>query len=394
MSREQLPHIAIVGGGMVGLSLALLLAKAKQNWRISLVESYTIRATDAPFQPSFDHRSTALSAGTQKIFSELGLWPRLSEHATPIQSVHVSDRGHFGGARLDNHYDLAALGYVVENPWFGRVLAEAVLAEESIELLAPVTVIAAKPKANGYQLSLSEHSDLHTDLLLVADGADSPLCQQLGIQRSQEDYHQSAIVANVRSEKPNLGVAYERFTEEGPIALLPLDKHSSALIWTLPEERAEHILSLDDGACMAKLQHRFGHRLGIFTAISQRYGHPLKLTLSQEVVRRHLAVVGNAAHSLHPVAGQGFNLALRNAEALVRQLQKSPQAPGDLSVLDAYVAERELDQTLTVQLSDQLVRQFSTDQWLTSSLRSLGLVALNCAPLARRQLAKQTMGLA
>jgi 2-polyprenyl-6-methoxyphenol 4-hydroxylase len=398
--------IAIVGGGMVGISLALLLARENPGWRVTLIENFPLTAgAEAPYQSSFDARSTALSAGSRAILDHCGLWPALREHTTGIRQVHVSDKGHFGGSVIQaREHGLDAVGYVVENAWLGKVLAARLTALPQVRCHAPASVSAVQATARGYRLTLEADQQrwtLDSQLLVLADGADSQLRGQLGIAVDRRDYRQSAIIANIRSDRPHGGVAYERFTAEGPTALLPLGEsdHSRtmALVWAGPADRAAALCECADGEFLQALQQQFGYRQGVFEAVSSRHLYPLQLTVAKEQIRRSLVLMGNAAHSLHPVAGQGFNLALRDCQALAETLASGVAAGlalNDPRLLQTYLDKQTPDQWATIQLSDTFVRCFSSNQLAQSLLRNLGFFALDTLPGAKRLLAEQTMGLA
>lgn len=395
--------IAIIGGGMVGTSLASLLAAGVPSLRIALIESHSFaEISDAPYQSSFDARSTALSYGSADIFRELGLWAELKHHLTPIHQVHVSDRGHFGGGvikAVDQQVD--AVGYVVENAWLGQVLSAHVQQQTNIQCFAPAKVHRLTPLQTGAQLSVQanhQHIEITAALAVIADGGESPLRRALGVATETRDYHQTALIANVEFSEPHNGVAYERFTADGPMALLPLGEsphaHRAALVWTLPNDQATTISALNDTDFLAELQARFGFRVGRFTRASKRYAYPLQLIIAQEQIRSHVVLVGNAAHFLHPVAGQGFNLALRDCACLVEVLRNSPASPGSLSVLERYRERQQLDQKLTIEFSDRLVRLFSNSDVPLMALRHLGFLSLETIPLLKNQFVAQTMGTA
>lgn len=420
--------IAIVGGGMVGLSLALLLARknvvatqrwqpglnTSEPWQITVLDRFvgstptTPASTDvdaAAYRSSFDARSTALAHSSEEILRLAGVWPLLSQHLTTIEQVHVSDRGHFGGAQLHaGDHQLAALGYVVENAWLGKVLQQAAQQEQSVQLQAPVHVLGMSASDGGYVLELDragEQQLLKAKLVVLAEGADSALRAKLGIEVDSEDYAQLAVVANIESDQAHRGVAYERFTDQGPMALLPLGESPqsrvSALVWTLPIDQHENISTMNDQEFLQRLQDRFGFRQGRFVKVSRRHVYPLHLQLAREQVRRSLVVMGNAAHFLHPVAGQGFNLALRDCAALTLALMKaeiSGKELGDPQVLQHYVQQQSWDQWAAVRLSDGLVRLFSNQQWALSILRNVGILALDAFPPASHLFARQAMGYA
>lgn len=404
-AAKQLPSsdIAIVGGGMVGISLALLLAQEKPDWAITLVESFPLQANaDRRYQSSFDARSSALSAGSRQILDGIGLWQPLSVHVTPIRQVHVSDKGHLGGSLIDGReHGLDAVGYVVENAWFGNVLASALAAATNVTVHAPARVIKAQPTEAGYDLTLEDGGRLATALLVLADGATSQLRDSLGIAVERHDYRQTAVLANISCDRAHRGLAYERFTTEGPVALLPLGEsdHSNkmVLIWTRPKDDAAELLARDDASFLESLQELFGHRAGRFVRVGTRHSYPLERSVASEQYRRALVLMGNTAHFLHPVAGQGFNLALRDCHALARVLgeaAKRGRSLGELDVLGEYMKRQELDQQLTIRMGDGFVRGFTSANPGIAALRTLGFIALDLLPSAKSLLAQQTMGLA
>lgn len=406
--------IAIIGGGMVGTSLASLLAASQSQLRIALIEAQPFAQSLAPsfsrpdeihFQPSFDARSTALSYGTAAILRELGLWEKLQQHITPIAQVHVSDRGHFLGGVIDaQENNLDAVGYVVENAWLGKVLLSHVQAQNNIQCFASSTVMTLLPQQDCALLKVktdAQEFTIKTALAVIADGGDSPLRNALGIGTQVRSYGQTAIITNVEFSEPHKGVAYERFTADGPVALLPLGEsknaHQSALVWTLPTAQADEMVALSEADFLAQLQMQFGFRVGRFTRVAKRFAYPLQLILAEEQIRSHLVLLGNAAHFLHPVAGQGFNLALRDCTCLVEVLRTAiaeKKSPGDLTVLQSYLAKQFLDQQLTIEFSDKLVRLFSNDHLPLIAMRHLGLLSLESIPLLKNQFIAQTMGTA
>lgn len=389
MSRVQL---AIIGGGLVGASLALALQEGarQRGWRIVLIEPF---APGNSYQPSYDARSSALSYGTRQIYERLGLWPALSARAEPIRQIHVSDRGRFGATRLSAESEgVPALGYVVENAWLGQCLWQA-LDAEVVEWRCPAEVTALQALGDGYRLTLNDGSQLDCDLAVLADGGRSGLREQLGIAVKTTPYGQSALIANISTAEAHQGQAFERFTDEGPMALLPLSENRSALVWTRQGSDAQRLAALPDREFLAELQQVFGYRLGALTQVGARHLYPLSLVEASEQVRPHLVVLGNAAHSLHPIAGQGYNLSLRDTLALAEALLDSPVTPGDFSVLQDYLQRQRLDQQMTVGFSDQVTRLFSTAQPLLVAGRNLGLLGLDLLPPAKHWFARQAMGL-
>ncbi|WP_426118540.1 2-octaprenyl-6-methoxyphenyl hydroxylase [Pseudomonas sp. DSP3-2-2] len=385
-------NLAIVGGGLVGASLALSLqagAKAR-GWKIVLIEPF---APGDSYQPSYDARSSALSFGARQIYERLGLWQDIARRAEPIRQILVSDRGRFGAARLSAIEEgVPALGYVAENAWLGQCLWRG-LDEEVVSWRVPAEVKHMQALADGYRLTLDDETELECDLAVLADGGRSSLREQLGIGVRQRPYNQSALIANITPSEAHCGQAFERFTDEGPMALLPLPENRCALVWTRTGKDVERLAALDDRAFLSELQNVFGYRLGTLRQVGARHVYPLNLIEAEEQVRSHLVVLGNAAHSLHPIAGQGFNLSLRDAHALAEALLASDKLPGDLPTLLAYRERQRLDQQLTVGFSDQVTRLFGSTQPLVATGRNLGLLGLDLLPGAKRWFARQAMGL-
>lgn len=399
--------IAIVGGGMVGAALAALFARANPRWSITLLEAFALPTADAPaYQPSYDDRSTAIAWGSVQLLEQVGVWEQLAQYATPITQVHVSDKGHIGGAVIDHQQmDIEALGYVVPNAWIGRVLLNHLFTLDNVSVQAPARVTQLRPVADGARLQVlgdDVTTTLHAGLAVIADGARSGLRASLGIDAEVQDYQQTAIIATIGLQQPHQGVAYERFTDEGPMAMLPLGGsvggQSCALVWTQPNEQADELLGLPDEAFLARLQQRFGFWLGPLVSVGKRDSYPLSLVVAREQIRSSVVVMGNAAHFLHPVAGQGFNLALRDCAALAATLQQQgagqPGRPplGSLALLQQYWQQQQRDQQTTIYFSDQLVKLFSSSGLPQAALRSLGFVGLECIPPAKDWLTLQTMG--
>ena len=385
-------HLAIIGGGLVGASLALSLqagAKAR-GWKIVLIEPF---APGNTYQPSYDARSSALSYGARLIYERLGVWESIVERGEPIKDIHVSDRGRFSTARLSaSDEGVPALGYVVENAWLGQCLWKS-LDPDVISWRCPAEVIHMQPLEDGYRLTLNDETTLDCDLAVLADGGRSGLREQLGIHVRKRPYDQSALIANITTSQPHDGMAFERFTDEGPMALLPLPDNRCALVWTRLGMDAQRLAALDERSFLSELQAVFGYRLGTLEQVGARHLYPLVLVEAEEQVRPHLVVLGNAAHSLHPIAGQGFNLSLRDAQALADALLASEQKPGELATLLSYQQRQQLDQQLTIGFSDQVTRLFGSDQTLISFGRNLGLLGLDVLPPAKRWFARQAMGL-
>ena len=396
MSRR----ISIVGGGMVGASLALALQPlaTRHGWRIELIEAHP--PVSSELQPSFDARSTALSHGSRLLFERLGVWAGVQAEAAPepIRQIHVSDRGHPGVTRLHAEQErVPALGYVVENAQLGRALLGA-LDERVVKWQAPARVVRAEPARTGWLLQVEQDGQVHeqaTDLLVLADGGRSGLLEQLGIHRQVRPYGQTAIIANIVSSQGHAGVAYERFTESGPLALLPMSGGRSALVWTQPEAQADDVMALSDAGFLHALQDAFGFRMGALKRVGARHSYPLSLIEAEEQVRTGLVVLGNAAHSLHPIAGQGFNLSLRDVMALADTLSSAApdQSPGELALLNGYLQRQRQDQQQTIAFSDGLTRLFSNRRPVLAAGRNLGLLGMDIVAPLKSVFARQAMGL-
>ncbi|TGN40611.1 2-octaprenyl-6-methoxyphenyl hydroxylase [Marinobacter confluentis] len=402
--------IVIAGGGLAGATLALALARCVPELRVTVVESFPLSADAVPesYQPSYDARSTALAWGSRLIFEQLGLWQRLSAHATPIRHIHVSDRGHFGATRLNaKDHQQEALGYVADNRWMGLCLMQELL-ETGVHWEAPAAVTGMDPLADGVEVFLGEGERADTNprsltaqCLVIADGGRSGLREQLGFRVNQQDYGQHALIANVSTSQSHQNTAYERFTDAGPMALLPNSpadqaETSSSLVWTLDGDTLDDLLARDTAEQCRRLQARFGWRLGRFTRIGECSHYPLTLQTVDESVRPGVVLVGNAAHTLHPVAGQGFNLALRGLMALVEQFRLAvteDQPLGSLAVLNRYQARHRQDWKQTVQFSDSLIEIFGQSMPAVAAVRDMGLTGLDLLPGAKRWFGRQAMGL-
>ena len=392
--------IVIVGGGLVGASLACALGD--QDIRIAVIEAAPFDAID---QPSFDARTVALAEVSQVIFNSLGLWQAIEElGVTPIHQIHISDRKHSGLTHLDRaEQGVAALGYVVETRILGKVLGQRMLSLDTVDYLCPASVESVSFSQHEARVSIKageQDKVLTTQLVVAADGGRSVVRQQTGVKSWHMGYGQTAVIANVATDQPHGNVAYERFTDTGPMALLPtthpdLPDSMYALVWTVKEQKRDELMALDDEAFLTRLQQRFGPRAGRFIKASQRHAYPLAMSLAREHVRHRLAFIGNAAHTMHPVAGQGFNLGLRDvaslAQVLVDGLKKNTD-PGDLELLQSYAKWRRKDHLQSMGFTDGLVRLFSSRFAPLILARNVGLLALDVLPGLKQRVTRQAMG--
>jgi len=388
--------VLIVGGGMVGASMAVALRPL--GLKVGLVEAFAFAKSRS--QPAYDDRSVALSHGSSLIFKGMGLWVELSPQVESIQNIHVSDRGYFGATRLSAaQQGVPALGYVVESRVLGGALYDA-LADSEVEVIAPAKVVGLDQSAEGVaKLTVEqdgESSVISSRLLIVAGGSASGLRDQLGIGVNERDYEQSAVIANVTTSQPHNNVAFERFTASGPLALLPMTEGRYSLVWTHRSDEVASTMALDDAGFLAKLQQAFGYRQGDFIKVGERTAYPLKLIKSTQEVSGRAVIIGNTSHTLHPVAGQGLNLALRDIAVLtdlVAEAVQNQSDVGDAALLQRYEAERKPDYDSVVNYTDGLVRVFSKDFAPLGHARAGGLLAVDRIAPLRGLLAKQSMGL-
>jgi len=395
---RPLYDLAIVGGGLVGASLALSLAPL--GLRIALLEAVEPQGGDQ--HPSFDERTTALANGTVRAFRTLGVWNDMAREAAPIRKIHVSDQGRFGTARVDAaEQGLEALGYVVPNRAIGAALWHALEGAAVVDVIAPARVTGSELEGDTrtvhYVVDDGAHS-LTARLVVAADGVRSLVREQSGIDAEHLDYGQTAITAVLVAQRFHDYVAYERFTEAGPIAILPLTDGRCGMVWTARPAEVERLLALPDADFLTEFQCAFGFRLGRFLRIGQRASYPLVLSRAERHVAPRLAVVGNAAQGLHPIAGQGFNLGLRDAMSLAeviadRRLEGITD-PGTAELLQDYADWRESDRRRIVAFTDGLVRLFSAPLGALRTLRSLGILAFDVLPPAKSALARLSVGAA
>jgi 2-octaprenyl-6-methoxyphenol hydroxylase len=387
--------VAIVGGGLIGGSLACALRRS--GLKVALIEA---AAPEAEAHPSYDERAIALSWGSRVILEAMGLWGAMGPDAAPIERIHISDRGRFGFSRLDrSELGVPALGYVAAARAMGAAIREGLKAPGAPDLLCPARVLGQRIETDRVEIRVSTPEGeraLEARLLVAADGGDSAMRAGLGIECEEHPYGHDAIVATLTPERPAPGVAFERFTETGPLAMLPMTQGRYSMVWTCHESETAEILTLADSAFLGRLQERFGWRLGRLALPSTRRAYPLKLALARDSVRPRAVLIGNAAHTLHPVGGQGFNLGLRDVAALAEVLVDAAgrgEDPGAPETLAAYKAWRARDQEAMARITDGLAR-FFVNPWAPLRMaRDLGLIGLDLVPPARRLLARRFMGL-
>jgi 2-octaprenyl-6-methoxyphenol hydroxylase len=396
-SRPADFDLAIAGGGLVGASLALALAPL--GLRIALVEAVEPGTAE---HLSFDERTTALSNGTVRVFRSLDVWRHMQREATAISSIHVSEQGRFGVARISAaEQGLDTLGYVVPNRVIGAGLWEGLRRVRGVEVVAPARATATSLEQHARLLGVErggESLEFRARLVVAADGSRSVVREQAGIAAQHWDYGQTAIIATMTTQRFHDHVAYERFTPDGPMAVLPLADGRCGIVWTRRPEEARRLLALSDEEFLAEFQRGFGFRLGRPLRVGVRHSYDLALSRSERHTAPRLAVVGNAAQAMHPIAGQGFNLGLRDAACLAEVIADARAAgttdAGDEALLRAYADWRDEDQRRIVAFTDGLVRLFGAPLGALRGLRSVGLLAFDSFPPAKAAMARLSVGAA
>lgn len=384
--------IVIVGGGLIGMSMAAALADAPCS--VLLLEQNKVAPVNANM---LDLRTTGLTRSSEKVFSYIGLWEKLNKHATPIERMDISEQGNFGAARIDSHeHRLCPIGYMVPNHVLITVLSEQVQQQNNLTVLAPASLQSLESEENGHMLEIDcggEKMMCHAGLVIGSDGGNSKVRSLLGIDSEHKHYKQKAIVTNVRPQLEHNNVAYERFTAHGPLAVLPIPENHCALIWTQPEDKADHYLEVDDATFLQELQTAFGFRLGKFLEVGKRSAYPLSLSVSNQLTRQRAVLIGNAAQAVHPVAAQGFNLGLRDVQTLAEMLkQENFDFQALPSLLQRYQTLRMPDRKHVIRLTDGLTKLFAPQIWPMKLARSLGVRIIGSSPLAQRSILQRNLG--
>jgi len=381
--------IAVVGGGLVGASLAIALAPSGK--RVALIEA----APPPKSAPAWDEREIALNVVSRRIYEGLGLWDALRPEATPILATHISERGRFGVARFTaEEAGEEALGWNLPVRALGGVLWRKLGELPNVTVLCPETVEGIAIESEVVRVIPSGARDpLLSKLVVACDGAKSAIRTALGIGAQERDYGQTAIVSAVRPQRFHQGIAYERFMPDGPVAVLPKAKGRCGLIWTVPTEKSEAMLNWSDDEFLAQLQEAFGQRLGRFLEAGRRNRYPLTRVLSDALTAPRVIFAGNAAQTLHPIAAQGFNLGLRDV-ATVAELVASAADPGAPEVLAEYELRRRAERERVSGFTDGLVRIFSNAIPGLADARHWGLLALDLLPAVKRAVMRQNLGFA
>ena len=394
MAHQTNTDIVIVGGGAVGATLARFLVKQGQH-SVTLIDANQF-SRNPDSHPGFDARVIALAKRTELALTQLGVDLKKA-HGTPIRHILVSDQGYIGQTRLHaSDYQLESFGQVVGIQALGHQLFPA--AQRGLTVLEGLTVDSVTQQVGSITLQLSDGSDLTARLLVIADGGRSALADMLKFTRSSNDYGQSAVIANVRMSEPHNGWAHERFTANGPLALLPFAEGSSneyancySLVWTLSHEQADAAMQWSEPVFSERLQAQLGYRHGLINDVSQRYCYPLALNTISDFTSHRVVVVGNSAQALHPIAGQGFNLGLRDVLDLADTLD-GVSDPGAFAILHQYRQQRAADKASTIGLTDGLVRLFSNRFGPLVAGRNAGLLAMEFCSGLSQKFVRQTMG--
>ncbi|MFT5258662.1 MAG: 2-octaprenyl-6-methoxyphenol hydroxylase [Saprospiraceae bacterium] len=397
--------VIIGGGGLVGSSLAIAMAKitfpSKPALKVALVEAVPF---DSDQQASYDERTIALTYSSKLIFDALGVWQDdVASSACPLERIHISNRGHFGICNLDaKEVKTPALGYVCPTRILGKALYARIAQFDNIDVICPSTLSSITPSDNHIEVQLDQiKSPISANLVVIADGGRSPLLDQAGFTVRTQDYPSKALLSIVSVDRPHNNVAFERFTPAGPLALLPLRNQRYAAVWTETIEQVDVLDKLDDTQYLSALQSAFGYRAGLFSKPSQRKSYPLKQSQLAHPAKQRTLVLGNAAHTVHPVGGQGFNLGLRDVAAfaqLVIETAHSDQNAvvdiGDNKLLERYCQLRATETQRVAKFTESLLDSFSHSSLPISLGRNAALTLIENLPGAKRFLLRRTMGMA
>ncbi len=384
--------IIIVGGGMAGSCLALALANTSLH--IAVIEAA------APSRKENDDagkRAIALSWGSRCLLKQLNVWSELQTAAVAIKQIHISDQGCFGKTRLSAaEQKVDALGYVVDAMTIEAALSEK-LASLNVDMICPAELLDYTVNPEGVEVAIKQGADERTlfcQLIVGADGGQSMVADMAGLERREQAYNQQAITALIQTQSEQQHIAYERFTPEGPIAMLPHVTGAYSMVWAMPPAQAKEIMTLSNEAFASKLQAKFGQWLGALRADGSRQCFSLNLSYVRHPIADRVVLIGNAAQQLHPIAGQGFNLGLRDAALLADVVRTAWGSVAVNEVLKVYAARRKADKRLVVGFTDTLVKTFSTSHRGVSFMRNSGLLLIDKLPVLKNQLARQAMGMA
>lgn len=389
--------IAIVGGGLNGCALALALASGGMS--VTLIDSLPI---DTLTEDSFDGRSYALALASKRLLDALGTWKMLADDVQPMLEIKVTDgRAGEGPSPFWMHFDHTEIeegpmGFMVEDRHLRRAFLAQIAAHDRITHLTSETVIAQSVDQSAASVALESGKTIRTRLLVGSDGRRSGVAERGGIGRSFKDYGQTALVAAIGHQLPHHGIAHQFFMPAGPLAILPLTGNRSSIVWAESHERAKELSALSDDAFIDALRPAFGDFLGDIHVTGARFSYPLNLTLADRLVDNRLALVGDAAHGVHPIAGQGLNLGLRDVGALAQTLvdaRRRGEDIGSQAVLARYEEWRRFDTTTLAMATNSFNELFSNDNPLLRAGRDIGMGLVNAIPALRRTFIREAAGL-
>ena len=389
--------IAIVGGGLNGPILALALAQAGIS--TTVIDALTTKVRK---NPSFDGRSYAVALTSQRLLNNIGLWADIKDNAQPMLEIKVSDgRAGEGPSPFFMHFDHAEIedgpmGYMVQDRYLRRTLLDAITSNPNITHLSDQTVVSQDAANGGITVTLASGKAITARALIGCDGRGSGTAQRAGIKRIGWGYGQTALVCAIEHEKPHGGIAHQFFMPAGPLAILPLTGNRSSIVWSETEANATAFNALSDEEYLTMLRPRIGDFLGKISLAGARYSYPLALSMTDRLVADHVALVGDAAHGLHPIAGQGLNAGMRDIAALVQiisEAQKRGEDYGNLAVLKRYEEWRRFDNTALALTTDTFNKLFSNDNPLLRLGRDLGMGLINAVPSLRRGIIREAAGL-
>ncbi len=395
--NQPIFDVIIVGGGLVGASLAASLRHTPLRIAVLDLQPWATATTEVI---SYDERVIALNYLSKQILQGIGVWQEGMKYSVPIQQIHVSEQGGFGFTRfMAQELNLLALGYVIPANQLLQTIQSVVTPDTApnITIFTPAQLVQLHFQPDCVTATITTGTitqSLAARLIIAADGGNSQVRQLLKIECRESHYEQTAIIANVSTEYPHQQIAYERFGRAGTIALLPLQSNLCSLVWSVKTAQQDEYMQLSDKIFLARLQQHFGWRLGRFLKLGQRAAHPLRLMHISQLIQPHVAFIGNAAHTLHPVAGQGFNLGLRDVASLADLLsQTAPEAIGNQEILQNYVARQHPDHQRVITITDSLVRTFSSDLLPMRWARNLSLLAIDALPPLKKLFVQQMTGL-
>ncbi|MFU8823018.1 UbiH/UbiF/VisC/COQ6 family ubiquinone biosynthesis hydroxylase [Yoonia sp.] len=395
--RHMKNDLIIVGGGLNGPAMALAAAQA--GFTVTVIDSLPVPVHK---NPDFDGRSYALALTSMRLLRGIGIWPDIATNAQPMLEIKVTDgRAGEGPSPWMMHFDHAEIeegpmGYLVEDRHLRRAFLDAMAADDRITHLAGQTVVGQAVTAGGVQVTLASGDVLSASLLIGSDGRKSGTAERAGIKRTGWDYGQTAVVCAVAHDKPHGGIAHQFFMPAGPLAILPLTENRSSIVWSEKSARAQDLIGMDDTDFLEALKPAFGSFLGNIRLTGARFSYPLNLTLANSLIADRVALVGDAAHGIHPIAGQGLNAGLRDVAALADVLTTARSRGEDIGsaqTLQRYQEWRRFDTATLALATDTFNRLFSNDNPLVRAARDIGMGLVNSAPRLRRGFMRQAAGL-